>query len=330
MLVLSHPTHGLWESAYLGTGGCTELADLPSGWTDGDEYRWWVRAYLYSDPDANLYNNGSSYSARRTTIRRPGSPGAQGINGVVTKSGTPAVGLILNLVHAAGGNYTDRGRVATDALGKYSFTGAPSLGPGEEYVVTYDNSIGMNNPGPDSLWDWYGNQITTYSAGSTAPGGDFDVIDVPLSFPPNESAVTLPASFCWSPRSMADDNYQFEIYDPVEDRYASTDYLGRVSCAEITSIPPGWPSGRRYLWSVVVYKGNDPDNTPYNYGNSQTARYARLYFAVDSTSGSESGESMHEALGWRTTGWPLRPSKLPSFERLQLPRIISGLDFTAQ
>jgi len=212
-----------------------------------------------------------------------------GISGRVTWQGTPAAGLRLSLDYWDGAAWSSRASITTGADGRYSFVGAPGLGNGQLYTVDYPNPADQPNPGPGYLWSWFGNRITTYAAGTAAAGGDFDVADIPLILPADGATVTLPASFCWTPRGIATDNYRLIIYNPETDKTGSTAYLGNVACVDITALPAGWPSGATYRWWVRVYAGSDPDATPYNYGDCYGERSATISFSAQAAAADDSG-----------------------------------------
>jgi hypothetical protein len=154
--------------------------------------------------------------------------------------------------------------------------------------VRYLNTPDNPNPGPGHLWSWLGDRIATYTTGTAMPGGDFDVADIPLVSPTNGASVTLPAAFCWTPRSVLSDNYRLLLYYPDADQTAATDYLGYVPCVNVTGLPSGWPSGTTYVWWVQAYQGDDPDSTPYNFGDSYGDREVIISF-TDANSESKDG-----------------------------------------
>ncbi|RME42612.1 MAG: hypothetical protein D6791_17340 [Chloroflexi bacterium] len=156
--------------------------------------------------------------------------------------------------------------------------------PGELYTVEYLNTVDEPNPGSGYLYDWYGNAIDAYNAGQSLPGGDFDVLDVILASPEDWATVTLPAQFCWTPRGIAGDNYRLYIYSWDADDVAWTNYLGNVPCVTITGVPSNWTSGGYFDWWVRVYQGDDPANTPYNYGDGNDTRTAEIHFTAAGSS----------------------------------------------
>jgi hypothetical protein len=186
----------------------------------------------------------------------------------------------LDLRFWDGAAWSTRATTTTGSDGRYNFTGVPGLAAGQIYAVRYLNTPDNPNPGPGYLWSWVGNRLAAYTAGTTLAGGDFDVADIPLVSPADGASVTLPATFCWTPRSVTSDNYSLMFYYPATDEVAATDYLGYVSCVTVTGLPSGWPSGATYQWWVRVYQGSNPDATPYNYGDSYGDRGVRVSFAA--------------------------------------------------
>jgi hypothetical protein len=197
----------------------------------------------------------------------------------VTYNGEPAAGLKLWLQFWNGAAWTEQATVTTAGDGSYNFIGAPSLATGQEYYVLYANTNDPN-PGPGYLWNWYANSISSYTAGTAVAGGDFDVADIAFVSPADGASATLPATFCWTPRSASTDNYKLVFYNPATDKVASTDYLGYVDCVTITGLPSGWPSGETYTWWVRAYQGADPDATPYNYGDAFGERDAVIQYSA--------------------------------------------------
>ncbi len=120
-------------------------------------------------------------------------------------------------------------------------------------------------------------------------GGDFDVADVLLASPADDAGVTLPAQFCWIPRTSVmansttntDNNYRLVFYDPQTERIALSDYVGGNGCVTISGIPSDWPSGRQYQWWVRVYQGDDPANTPFDYGVAYGDRDVTIHYTAN-------------------------------------------------
>jgi hypothetical protein len=99
--------------------------------------------------------------------------------------------------------------------------------------------------------------------------------------------VTLPAQFCWNQRGVANDNYRLYFYSYDADETARTGYLGNQSCVTVTSLPSNWPPGGYFAWWLRVYKGDTPDDTPYNYGDGDDMRIAEIHFLVAGASAGE-------------------------------------------
>lgn len=201
------------------------------------------------------------------------APGS--IYGKATYHNTPATGLRVDLLRWDGADWLTQATATTAADGGYLFS-APTLAAGQTYAVNYENTNADPNPGPGYLWNWWGDRITSYTAGAAAWGGDFDVADIPLVSPADAAAVTLPAQFCWTRRGVPGDNYRLALYNWLTDETARTAYLGDVACATLTGLPAGWPSGETYTWWVEVGQGAQPGATPYNYGASQSERLVTI------------------------------------------------------
>jgi hypothetical protein len=123
-----------------------------------------------------------------------------------------AVGLSLDLRRCNTSACATLASVRTGADGRYQFTGVPALGSGEYYYVRYLNDDSSPNPGPGYLYSWSGAQIAAFVPGSAVSGGDFDVADVTFVSPPDGSSQTLPVTFCWAPRGIANEYYRPWIY----------------------------------------------------------------------------------------------------------------------
>ncbi len=208
------------------------------------------------------------------------APPPSGIHGRVTYGGAPAANLRLNLNQYDGSEWTVRATRLTQADGSYSFKDQPGLGNGYLYTVEYLNNFDDPNPGTGYMQYWYGDMISSYVAGETKPGGDFDVMDVTMASPEDFATITLPAQFCWEQRGIATDNYRLYFYSYDAEKIARTGYLGNVPCITITGLPSDWQPGGYFDWWVRVYTGDDPDNTPYNYGDSTDLRLAEIYFSA--------------------------------------------------
>jgi hypothetical protein len=141
----------------------------------------------------------------------------------------------------------------TDSQGRYSFTGASSLGPGEQFMVLY----GWNNTDDRYLRVWYGPDITAYTAGQDLPGGDFDIDNVDMVSPPSGTTTALPATFTWQRRGIDGETYGWGLYDLSGDEEWWTDDLGDVDSYQLASLPDGASYWHDYGWRVYVFSGSD-------------------------------------------------------------------------
>jgi len=172
-----------------------------------------------------------------------------GIYGRVTLGGVAAGSVVLDLRYYDGSSWSTRANATTNSNGEYLFANPPSLSSGQKYYVRYRNSSSTPN---GRLWDWNGTDITSYTSGSRVHGGDFDIKDVTLRSPLNGSSVTLPRTFQWDLRGIPSDHYRLVLVDLVANNIAISSDLGYVNQVTLTSLPSGWPSGRRYYWWVMV------------------------------------------------------------------------------
>jgi hypothetical protein len=191
----------------------------------------------------------------------------EGIMGKVTfKGAPPPVPLDLQLEVWGGTSWDTLLETTTEGNGEYLFLNAPALGGGQVYRVAFRNGESVES---DSrfLWSWLGRKIEAYGGSGPAPGGNFDIADVPLASPGQGASVHLPADFCWTPRGVAGDNYKVMLYSWDLDQVGATGWLGNVGCAGIAGLPAGWPNDGAYTWWVRVGQGN-PDAEPFNYGDA--------------------------------------------------------------
>lgn len=209
-------------------------------------------------------------------------PCSTGICGRVTLNGAPAANVYLQLRFFNGSQWSTRATTYTDSNGNYAFTGVPSLGPGQRYYVLYSNSAGTTG----RLRAWGTRELTSYTAGTAVPIGDFDIADVPLVAPPNGATVSLPYTFQWIPRSATpSDSYSLAVYDPTDlDPYAFTEPLGYVGSVNVTYLPSGFNPGVQYRWEVLIWS---PD------GGLGISREARA-ITFSSTGSSAAAQSVSE------------------------------------
>jgi len=251
--------YGTSPSAPHVAGAAALVRQANPGWTPSQ-----IRGSLESRAlDLGSPGKDNLYGAGRLRLGTPPTPG--GIFGRVTANLSPAAGVTLDLRLWDGSNSYTVLNTTTATDGTYKFTGAPSLASGQTYYVRYLNTAGT----PGRLWNWLGPDITSYTAGTNAPGGDFDLADVPLGNPNTETPQALPVTFHWAMRNIASDRYEFEILDAerYEILWRSGD-LGRVSSFTLTSLPPGINPGTVYGWDVRI---NSPQGLGLSYGTNFVA-----------------------------------------------------------
>lgn len=180
-----------------------------------------------------------------------------------------------------GANWSTRATTPTAADGCYSFTGVPSLGPDQLYYVRYPNA----EENPSRLGAWYSYRLTDYVAGSTVPGGDFDIKNVALVSPAPGATVSLPAVFSWLRREISNDSYRWILWDDAAQTGWITDFLGDVGSLTLNGLPGGAEYGKEYWWQLRVYNLSQDD---FNYGISYYAQAVTF----SATAGSASVEAV--------------------------------------
>ncbi|MFN8535402.1 MAG: carboxypeptidase-like regulatory domain-containing protein, partial [Dehalococcoidia bacterium] len=73
--------------------------------------------------------------ATATPTATPTTPGSAGINGRLTRGGSPAPAVPLSLILINGGTTSTRATTTTGSDGRYAFSGAPGLSAGQSYYV---------------------------------------------------------------------------------------------------------------------------------------------------------------------------------------------------
>jgi len=202
-------------------------------------------------------------TATRTRTPTPTAtrPPFQGIFGWITYNGAPAAGIPLRLRFYNGAAWSDAAITTTDPAGRYAFMAAPSLAVGQGYYVFF----GPNQTNPNYVAGWGATTITTYVAGTSLPGGDFDIANVNLLSPPPGSALPLPVTLAWQRRGIAGDSYRVILFDPESDDGWLSIALGDVGSITLTSLPAGTVYSKVYGWLVRVYTEPDSYGESYYY-----------------------------------------------------------------
>ena len=179
--------------------------------------------------------------------------GPAGIYGQVTYGGDPISGIPLLLRRRNGSSTTTVATTNTVAQGRYLFAGVPALGANQVYYVWF----GTNNTNNMFVSNWYGPDITSYGAGKSQPGGDFDIGNVRLLSPAANATVPLPTTFSWQLRNVGGDTYRWTMYDPNSNNDWITNDLGNVDSFTLSGLPPNAAYGKPYRWLVFIYRGSD-------------------------------------------------------------------------
>jgi 5-hydroxyisourate hydrolase-like protein (transthyretin family) len=242
MRLLDRESGKVWLTNDLGDTGSVTITGLPADMSFGKVY-WWS-ARVYHGPDSY----GESHYMRAVTFAA-----ATGITGRVTNRGAPDPNITLNLRWYDGQQWSTRATVTTDTNGRYTFIGVPGLGVGESYYVRF----GPNTTDANRLWSWVGPTMQAYTTGASAPGGDFDVANVPLASPAHGALVRLPTTFVWQQRGVAGDTFRWWLQDPAtDDAWSSTNFLTGDRFT-LSALPEGAVYDRPYQWYVRVYNGDN-------------------------------------------------------------------------
>ncbi|OIO98778.1 MAG: hypothetical protein AUK03_00765 [Anaerolineae bacterium CG2_30_64_16] len=200
-------------------------------------------------------------TATPTPTRTATPPAESGIQGRMTYNAAPAAGIELRLRFYDGSTYSTASTTQTDGQGRYRFADVPSLGAGQFTYVRY----GPNSSDPEYLNAWYGPSLTSYTAGASVPGGDFDLANVSLSAPAHGATTPLPITFVWQKRSVPADTYRLVLFDPENNDTWTTNSLGNTDRLTLTTLPEGVMTGKQYGWYVEVWQGDDSYGVSYYY-----------------------------------------------------------------
>jgi len=179
--------------------------------------------------------------------------GQHGIYGTVTDGDNPAKFLPLDLIIHDGASWWVHAQTKTDFSGRYAFTNAPALNPGERYFVRF-----LNGENPHRLRIWETRRLTEYTAGSDVDLGFMDVQAIEQISPGVGETVTLPVVFTWVMRSDTPSaNYAFELADLDPEYEFSFIYeLGPADNYTLEAMPGIFSPGSMYYWCVWI---NTPD-----------------------------------------------------------------------
>lgn len=230
---------GFWWLGDLGYVGSFQMVGLPSFFSPGKSYAWWVAA-------AGPGGFGESRLYRSATFSNAGS---KGIHGLVLQNGSPASGVVLEMRFFDGSNWSTRFSTTSEGNGGYQFPNMPGLTAGQKYAVRYQNVEHVTG----RLWTWLTAEIATYSYGSNYQLNDFDIADIPLVAPADNATVAVPTAFQWTPRpATSADSYELDLYDPNGDASYRTTWLGFVGNYNLSELPASFYMATPYLWFVAV------------------------------------------------------------------------------
>jgi len=89
-----------------------------------------------------------------------------------------------------------------------------------------------------------------------------------LVSPASDAAVPLPQTFTWTPRGFSGENYEFDLFDPVDSNpYFYAWPLGNVGSYTLTSLPSGFYTGVQYGWNIWTCTDEDGCGQSYYYRN---------------------------------------------------------------
>ena len=267
----TNPILRFWNHYALEEGwdyGCVEVStDDGVSWTEAACYTGWLTDWTHEQVSLRDYGGQASVRIRfhlvsdsivtddgwyvdDVEVRETQEEGS--IHGTVTYNGAGIPGIPLRLRFYDGASWNTAAETATGG-GSYSFTGLPSLVAGQKYYVRY----GPNTTNSDYLFAWYGPDITSYTAGESVPGGDFDIANVSLLSPDPGATLPLPITFTWQRRGVATDTYRWVLLDPETGGWWVSDDLGYADSFTLTSLPEWAEYGKEYGWYVEVYNGPD-------------------------------------------------------------------------
>jgi hypothetical protein len=234
------------------------------------------------------------------------TPG-QGISGIVTSNGSGVGGLTVSLIRGSGGSESLYLTTATQANGSYLFTGAADLTSGQYYYVRYWNSAsGGNTANPAYVAYWFGPTLNSYTAGTNASGGNWDIANVSLVSPSNGSILALPVTFQWTPRGITGDNYRWSLFDlgTGNDKCWGPYQTGGSFVVDSSGVSPcGIVYGTQYGWFVYVVAGN-----AWTYGYGASYYYGTITFS-DGAAEQQGGASEDDLLDTLPLNSLIKPFK---------------------
>lgn len=174
-----------------------------------------------------------------------------GIYGRVTNNGLLAASIALALRQYDASSETTVATTITDGNGDYVFSGVPTLPSGYRYYVRY----GPNGTDPNYVAVWFGPDITAYTAGSSQPGGVFDIADIKLQAPAGNATLPFPITYRWTTRAVPTDDYMVHLFKEDKSVFWNSAHVGYADHLIQTSLPSGMIYNQKYLWHPVAFMG---------------------------------------------------------------------------
>lgn len=243
----------------------------------------------------------------RLRVEYNGSRGSGDIYGTVRAQGAVASNVPIALGFWDSSTYEFR-RVwtLTGGDGRYHFWGMETLGSNQMYYPYYSSVLGSSYIGY-----WYSPDLTSYTAGTAAFGGDMDISALNLGTPNSSTAIPLPVTFTWTPRSTSPtESYRLALWDPDDYNIQyDTDNLGHAGSFTLWGLPSGFTTGHRYRWVVYAYDGNGGYGGSY-YSNSVAFSSAGAN-TIDSADSSPNQDRLSRSGDKETPAEIVHPSLMP-------------------
>ena len=181
------------------------------------------------------------------------------LNGKVSYCTDPVGGVQLKLRFFDGGSWSTRQVTTTASDGTYKFN-VSRLDPGQAFYVLFENTSQ-----PAWLYLWATRVFTTTDGATTLDLGTFDIKNVGLYLPHNQSYRATPITFYWTPRNCQEPHslgqHRWHLFDPEE---PVLDYEGvpngpddpYSSMFVLYALPPGFLPDTWYLWDVLIHGMN--------------------------------------------------------------------------
>jgi hypothetical protein len=176
--------------------------------------------------------------------------GQHGIYGTATDGDNPAKFLRLDLIIDDGQSWWVHAQTKTDFSGRYAFSNAPALKPGERYYVRFLNGENLHR-----VRIWETRRLMEYTAGSSVDLGFFDVQAIKQISPVPVEIVNLPETFFWEMRPETPGaSYELELADlNPEHEWSFLAEAGAADHYTLETLPQNFYPGMLYYWCVWIH-----------------------------------------------------------------------------